>query len=74
MILILQFSPSLTLLTLITYFVMTFSTFLVFKLNKATNINTLATSWAKTPALTALAPLVLLSLGGLPPLTGFMPK
>nr|ADK25212.1 NADH dehydrogenase subunit 2 [Neolamprologus leleupi] len=74
MILVLQFSPSLTLLTLLTYFVMTFSTFLVFKLNKSTNINTLATSWTKTPALTALAPLILLSLGGLPPLTGFMPK
>nr|WSP03277.1 NADH dehydrogenase subunit 2 [Siganus argenteus] len=74
MILILQFSPSLTFLTLLTYFVMTFSTFLVFKLNKATNINTLATSWAKAPTLTALTPLILLSLGGLPPLTGFMPK
>nr|YP_003127019.1 NADH dehydrogenase subunit 2 [Psenes cyanophrys]BAH97910.1 NADH dehydrogenase subunit 2 [Psenes cyanophrys] len=74
MILVLQFSPSLTLLTLLTYFVMTFSTFLVFKLNKATNINTLATSWAKAPALTSLTPLILLSLGGLPPLTGFMPK
>nr|YP_002317325.1 NADH dehydrogenase subunit 2 [Lutjanus kasmira]ACJ11881.1 NADH dehydrogenase subunit 2 [Lutjanus kasmira] len=74
MILVLQFSPSLTLLTLLTYFVMTFSTFLVFKLNKATNINTLAISWTKAPALTSLTPLVLLSLGGLPPLTGFMPK
>nr|AHA81939.1 NADH dehydrogenase subunit 2 [Etheostoma lawrencei]AHA81941.1 NADH dehydrogenase subunit 2 [Etheostoma lawrencei]AHA81942.1 NADH dehydrogenase subunit 2 [Etheostoma lawrencei] len=74
MILILQFSPSLTLLTLLTYFVMTLSTFLVFKLNKSTNINMLATSWTKAPALTALAPLILLSLGGLPPLTGFMPK
>nr|APU89601.1 NADH dehydrogenase subunit 2 [Scomberomorus concolor] len=74
MILILQFSPSLTLLTLFTYILMTSATFLVFKLNKATNINMLATSWTKTPALTALAPLVLLSLGGLPPLTGFMPK
>nr|QFI35639.1 NADH dehydrogenase subunit 2 [Ammodytes personatus] len=74
MILILQFSPSLTLLALLTYLIMTFSTFLVFKLNKATNINALATSWAKTPALTALTPLLLLSLGGLPPLTGFMPK
>nr|WNH23804.1 NADH dehydrogenase subunit 2 [Aprion virescens] len=74
MVLVLQFSPSLTLLTLLTYFIMTFSTFLVFKLNKSTNINTLATSWAKSPALTALTPLVLLSLGGLPPLTGFMPK
>nr|YP_010159307.1 NADH dehydrogenase subunit 2 [Prionurus biafraensis]QRG31757.1 NADH dehydrogenase subunit 2 [Prionurus biafraensis] len=74
MILILQFSPSLTFLTLLTYFIMTFSTFLVFKLNKATNINALATSWAKAPALTSLTPLILLSLGGLPPLTGFMPK
>nr|YP_001491306.1 NADH dehydrogenase subunit 2 [Monodactylus argenteus]BAF51830.1 NADH dehydrogenase subunit 2 [Monodactylus argenteus] len=74
MVLILQFSPSLTFMTLITYFIMTFTTFLVFKLNKSTNINSLATSWAKAPALTSLTPLVLLSLGGLPPLTGFMPK
>nr|ACO89904.1 NADH dehydrogenase subunit 2 [Glossamia aprion] len=74
MILVIQFSPSLTLLTLIMYFVMTFSTFVVFKINKSTNINTLATSWAKTPALTAITPLILLSLGGLPPLSGFMPK
>nr|ATY39058.1 NADH dehydrogenase subunit 2 [Atherinomorus stipes] len=74
MILVLQFSPSLTLLSLLTYFVMTFSTFLVFKLNKATTINTLATSWTKAPILTSLTPLILLSLGGLPPLTGFMPK
>nr|ABM16969.1 NADH dehydrogenase subunit 2 [Etheostoma barbouri]ACO48720.1 NADH dehydrogenase subunit 2 [Etheostoma barbouri]ACO48721.1 NADH dehydrogenase subunit 2 [Etheostoma barbouri] len=74
MILVLQFSPSLTLITLLTYFVMTLSTFLVFKINKSTNINMLATSWAKAPVLTALTPLILLSLGGLPPLTGFMPK
>lgn len=69
-----QFSPSLTLLTLLTYLIITFSTFLVFKLNSSTNINALATSWAKAPALTSLTPLVLLSLGGLPPLTGFIPK
>nr|YP_010956407.1 NADH dehydrogenase subunit 2 [Hyporhamphus meeki]WMY89500.1 NADH dehydrogenase subunit 2 [Hyporhamphus meeki]WNH21999.1 NADH dehydrogenase subunit 2 [Hyporhamphus unifasciatus]WNH22090.1 NADH dehydrogenase subunit 2 [Hyporhamphus meeki] len=74
MILILQFAPSVTLLTLLTYFVMTFSTFLTFKINKALSVNSLATSWAKAPALTALTPLLLLSLGGLPPLTGFMPK
>nr|WNH17474.1 NADH dehydrogenase subunit 2 [Sebastes dallii] len=74
MVIVLQFSPSLTILTLLTYFIMTFSAFLMFKLNKATSINALATSWTKTPALTALAPLLLLSLGGLPPLTGFMPK
>nr|YP_010487880.1 NADH dehydrogenase subunit 2 [Bembras japonica]UWI71712.1 NADH dehydrogenase subunit 2 [Bembras japonica] len=74
MILIMQFSRSLTLLALLTYIIMTFSTFLVFKLNNATSIGTLAASWTKAPALTSLAPLLLLSLGGLPPLTGFMPK
>nr|WMN13875.1 NADH dehydrogenase subunit 2 [Malacocottus zonurus] len=74
MILIVQFSPSLTLVTLLMYLIMTLSTFLVFKLNNSTSINTLAISWAKTPVLTSLTPLLLLSLGGLPPLTGFMPK
>nr|ABU49959.1 NADH dehydrogenase subunit 2 [Chirostoma sphyraena] len=74
MILVLQFSPSLTLLALLTYFIMTFSTFMTFKLNNSTTINMLATSWSKAPALTSITPLILLSLGGLPPLTGFMPK
>nr|YP_009344663.1 NADH dehydrogenase subunit 2 [Chaetobranchopsis bitaeniatus]ALR68872.1 NADH dehydrogenase subunit 2 [Chaetobranchopsis bitaeniatus] len=74
MMLILQFSPSLTLITLMLYLIMTSSAFLVFKTNKATNINTLATSWTKSPTLTAITPLILLSLGGLPPLSGFMPK
>nr|YP_009020659.1 NADH dehydrogenase subunit 2 [Lophius litulon]AHL44181.1 NADH dehydrogenase subunit 2 [Lophius litulon] len=74
MILIMQFSPSLTLLALALYFIMTFSTFTLFKLQNSTNINSLATSWTKAPTLTALAPLLMLSLGGLPPLSGFMPK
>nr|BBG74332.1 NADH dehydrogenase subunit 2 [Thalassobathia pelagica] len=74
MILVVQFSPSLTLLALLTYFIMTTTTFLVFKYNKTININSLATSSTNNPTLTALTPLVLLSLGGLPPLTGFAPK
>nr|YP_009685739.1 NADH dehydrogenase subunit 2 [Aphyosemion kouamense]QDU92066.1 NADH dehydrogenase subunit 2 [Aphyosemion kouamense] len=74
MILILQFSPSLTLLALLIYIVMTFSTFAAFMINKSTNINNLSTSWVKTPVLSAITPLLLLSLGGLPPLTGFLPK
>nr|YP_009232536.1 NADH dehydrogenase subunit 2 [Zebrias crossolepis]AID59812.1 NADH dehydrogenase subunit 2 [Zebrias crossolepis]AMA34324.1 NADH dehydrogenase subunit 2 [Zebrias crossolepis] len=74
MTLVLPFSPSLTFLTLILYLIMTLSIFLMFKLNNATNINTLATSWTKTPIIISLSPLILLSLGGLPPLSGFMPK
>nr|QWV62180.1 NADH dehydrogenase subunit 2 [Paragalaxias mesotes] len=74
MILVLQFAPSLTLLALMTYILMTASAFLTFKTTRSNNIATLATTWAKAPALVSLASLVLLSLGGLPPLTGFMPK
>nr|AIC78743.1 NADH dehydrogenase subunit 2 [Profundulus hildebrandi]AIC78744.1 NADH dehydrogenase subunit 2 [Profundulus hildebrandi] len=74
MILILQFSPSLTMLTFLIYTFMTFSLFISFKLNYSTNINTLTTSWSKAPVLASIIPLILLSLGGLPPLTGFMPK
>nr|YP_009114416.1 NADH dehydrogenase subunit 2 [Dicentrarchus punctatus]AHN85876.1 NADH dehydrogenase subunit 2 [Dicentrarchus punctatus] len=74
MVLVLQFAPSLTFMTLIIYLAMTLSTFLTFNLNHSTTVNTLATSWAKTPVLSSLTPLILLSLGGLPPLTGFMPK
>nr|WNH24240.1 NADH dehydrogenase subunit 2 [Strongylura marina] len=74
MVLVLQFSPSLSLLTLLMYIMMTTSMFLLFKYNQSTNLNSLATSWTNSPTLTSLTPLVLLSLGGLPPLTGFMPK
>nr|YP_008854392.1 NADH dehydrogenase subunit 2 [Thymallus grubii]AHA12468.1 NADH dehydrogenase subunit 2 [Thymallus grubii] len=74
MILILQFAPSLTLLSLMLYIVMTSSAFLTLKTNQSLTINALATSWTKAPTLAALTVLVLLSLGGLPPLSGFMPK
>nr|YP_009025062.1 NADH dehydrogenase subunit 2 [Hemibagrus guttatus]AHN95373.1 NADH dehydrogenase subunit 2 [Hemibagrus guttatus]AIA26456.1 NADH dehydrogenase subunit 2 [Hemibagrus guttatus] len=74
MIVIVQFKPQLTILTLITYIIMTSATFLTFKLMHTTKINTLATSWSKTPTIMIIATLALLSLGGLPPLTGFMPK
>nr|WNH22818.1 NADH dehydrogenase subunit 2 [Zalieutes mcgintyi] len=73
-VLVLQFSPPLAKLTLALYLVMTTSMFLSLKLNNSKNINSLASTWAKTPTITAFVPLVLLSLGGLPPLTGFMPK
>nr|AEO15866.1 NADH dehydrogenase subunit 2 [Cryodraco atkinsoni] len=74
MVLVLQFSPSLTTLAVSVYAATTAATFLTLKLAKATNINMLAISWTKAPALVALTPLVLLSLAGLPPMTGFMPK
>nr|ABC72173.1 NADH dehydrogenase subunit 2 [Lythrurus snelsoni] len=74
MIVVLQYAPQLTLLALLMYILMTSAAFLTLKLSYATKVGTLATTWSKSPLLTATAALVLLSLGGLPPLTGFMPK
>nr|YP_008592607.1 NADH dehydrogenase subunit 2 [Umbra pygmaea]QWE36540.1 NADH dehydrogenase subunit 2 [Umbra pygmaea]BAN81623.1 NADH dehydrogenase subunit 2 [Umbra pygmaea] len=74
MVMIVKFAPSLTLLSLLIYILMTTTAFLTFKTLSSTTMNILATSWTKTPVITALAALALLSLGGLPPLTGFMPK
>nr|NP_443555.1 NADH dehydrogenase subunit 2 [Danacetichthys galathenus]BAB70249.1 NADH dehydrogenase subunit 2 [Danacetichthys galathenus] len=74
MTLVIQFSSPLALLALFTYMIMTSSLFITFKINSSTTINSLAISWTKTPVLAAMTPLLLLSLGGLPPMTGFMPK
>nr|YP_009701291.1 NADH dehydrogenase subunit 2 [Cociella crocodilus]QEQ55513.1 NADH dehydrogenase subunit 2 [Cociella crocodilus] len=74
MMLVMMYSPTLAILSLFMYIIMTTSAFLMFKLFSVTSLNALSTSWSKYPLLTALAPLILLSLAGLPPLSGFMPK
>nr|YP_010044023.1 NADH dehydrogenase subunit 2 [Gila cypha]QPF22356.1 NADH dehydrogenase subunit 2 [Gila cypha]QPF22369.1 NADH dehydrogenase subunit 2 [Gila cypha]WJJ44482.1 NADH dehydrogenase subunit 2 [Gila robusta jordani] len=74
MIIVLQYAPQLTLLALLTYIFMTSAAFLTLKTSSTTKVSTLAITWSKNPVLTATTALVLLSLGGLPPLTGFMPK
>nr|QWE36605.1 NADH dehydrogenase subunit 2 [Carpiodes cyprinus] len=74
MIIVLQYAPQLTLLALGTYIFMTSAAFLALKLSSATKISTLTMAWSKSPVLATTTALVLLSLGGLPPLTGFMPK
>nr|YP_009311828.1 NADH dehydrogenase subunit 2 [Discherodontus ashmeadi]BAV70965.1 NADH dehydrogenase subunit 2 [Discherodontus ashmeadi] len=74
MIIIIQYSPQLTLIALGTYIIMTSAAFLTMKTSMTTKISTLATTWSKNPIMTSTTALVLLSLGGLPPLTGFMPK
>nr|WET58879.1 NADH dehydrogenase subunit 2 [Troglonectes sp. 2 TL-2023] len=74
MMVILQYAPHLTLLALSTYILMTSTAFLSLKMASTTKITTLTTMWSKTPVLASTTALTLLSLGGLPPLTGFMPK
>nr|YP_010131061.1 NADH dehydrogenase subunit 2 [Exostoma gaoligongense]QPZ53802.1 NADH dehydrogenase subunit 2 [Exostoma gaoligongense] len=74
MIMMTQLKPQLTILALSTYIIMTSATFLTLKMTSSMKINTLAMAWTKMPIITATTALTLLSLGGLPPLTGFMPK
>nr|YP_009346134.1 NADH dehydrogenase subunit 2 [Hoplias intermedius]ANW84110.1 NADH dehydrogenase subunit 2 [Hoplias intermedius] len=74
MIIIIKSAPQLATLTLGIYIIMTSTAFLTFKMTATTKINTLALSWSKNPTLATTTTLVLLSLAGLPPLTGFMPK
>nr|P18937.1 RecName: Full=NADH-ubiquinone oxidoreductase chain 2; AltName: Full=NADH dehydrogenase subunit 2 [Gallus gallus]CAA36626.1 unnamed protein product [Gallus gallus] len=74
MIMIISYNPQLTILTFILYTIMTSTVFLSLAQIKVLKLSTLLISWTKTPMLNATVMLTLLSLAGLPPLTGFMPK
>nr|AFO12823.1 NADH dehydrogenase subunit 2 [Pachydactylus scutatus] len=67
-------SPHLATLTLMTYMLMTISAF--FSLNTTTTktLQDLGIAWSYSPAIATTTIITLMSLGGLPPLTGFMPK
>nr|ABI98015.1 NADH dehydrogenase subunit 2 [Necrosyrtes monachus] len=71
---IIIYNPSLALLTFYLYVLMTTTVFLTLNSTKALKLVTMMTSWTKSPTLSATFMLVLLSLAGLPPLTGFLPK
>nr|AFO68252.1 NADH dehydrogenase subunit 2 [Garrulax monileger] len=74
MAIIICYSPKLTLLSFYLYTLMTTAVFLTLNSIKTLKLSTLMTTWTKTPALSATLFLTLLSLAGLPPLTGFLPK
>nr|ABA41225.1 NADH dehydrogenase subunit 2 [Stenocercus torquatus] len=70
-------APMLTnimLLNLMIYTLMTTSLFMTLILTKSKTLQNMTTTWTLSPALTTIALLTLLSMGGLPPLSGFMPK
>nr|AEP04271.1 NADH dehydrogenase subunit II [Melanodryas vittata vittata] len=74
MAIIISYNPKLTLLNFYLYTMMTATVFLTLNSIKALKLPTLLTSWTKSPALNTALLLTLLSLAGLPPLTGFLPK
>nr|AEP04321.1 NADH dehydrogenase subunit II [Tregellasia leucops albifacies] len=74
MTIIISYDSKLTLLNFYLYSMMTAAVFLTLNSIKALKLPTLLTSWTKSPALNTVLLLTLLSLTGLPPLTGFLPK
>nr|ADU54020.1 NADH dehydrogenase subunit 2 [Certhia americana] len=74
MAIIIAYSPKLALLNFYLYTLMTAAVFLSLNSIKALKLSTLMTTWTKAPSLNAILLLTLLSLAGLPPLTGFLPK
>nr|AIF34392.1 NADH dehydrogenase subunit 2 [Pachycephala philippinensis] len=68
------YNPKLMMLNFYLYILMTTTVFLTFNSMKVLKLPTLMTTWTKAPSLNAILLLALLSLAGLPPLTGFLPK
>ncbi|NP_542244.1 NADH dehydrogenase subunit 2 (mitochondrion) [Vombatus ursinus] len=74
MVIIISINPTMALLNLLIYISATLTLFLSLNLTSTTKIKSLANLWNKSTPMTLIIMLTLLSLGGLPPLTGFMPK
>nr|AAW83857.1 NADH dehydrogenase subunit 2 [Mydaus javanensis] len=66
--------PNLMILNLTIYIMMTLGTFMLFIYNSSTTTLSLSHSWNKLPLTTSLVLILMMSIGGLPPLSGFMPK
>nr|AIF79971.1 NADH dehydrogenase subunit 2 [Cnemaspis stongensis] len=70
----LAISPALMTLTLLIYITMTTTVFSHMNTTNTKTIPDISTTWTHSPALLLTTMLALISLGGLPPTTGFMPK
>nr|AHL68968.1 NADH dehydrogenase subunit 2 [Hemiphyllodactylus titiwangsaensis]AHL68969.1 NADH dehydrogenase subunit 2 [Hemiphyllodactylus titiwangsaensis]AHL68970.1 NADH dehydrogenase subunit 2 [Hemiphyllodactylus titiwangsaensis] len=70
----LTISPALATLTMLLYITMTAALFTSMNTTTTKTLTDTGTSWANSPTLLTLTMLSLMSLGGLPPLSGFIPK
>nr|YP_010455557.1 NADH dehydrogenase subunit 2 [Micronycteris hirsuta]UUA63188.1 NADH dehydrogenase subunit 2 [Micronycteris hirsuta] len=71
---ILIYNPTMTILNLTIYVLMTLTVFMLLILTSTTTTLSLSHMWNKLPLIPTIILTTMLSLGGLPPLTGFMPK
>nr|Q85PQ3.1 RecName: Full=NADH-ubiquinone oxidoreductase chain 2; AltName: Full=NADH dehydrogenase subunit 2 [Nandinia binotata]AAN84587.1 NADH dehydrogenase subunit 2 [Nandinia binotata] len=74
MVAIMTYNPTVMILNLMMYIMMTLTSFMLFIHTSATTTLSLSHTWNKTPLITSFILVLMLSLGGLPPLSGFIPK
>nr|YP_009107109.1 NADH dehydrogenase subunit 2 [Gloydius intermedius]AIT99388.1 NADH dehydrogenase subunit 2 [Gloydius intermedius] len=67
-------APNISILTFLIYTMTTTPIFLMINTSSATTIKDMGTMWTASPYLMLIMLTTILSLTGLPPLTGFMPK
>nr|UNY85963.1 NADH dehydrogenase subunit 2 [Emoia cyanogaster]UNY85964.1 NADH dehydrogenase subunit 2 [Emoia cyanogaster] len=71
---VMTLNPNLALLNLLLYLLMTTTTFMMLMQTTSKTIKDLTTASTLSPSTLALMMALMMSLGGLPPLTGFLPK
>nr|ACR55961.1 NADH dehydrogenase subunit 2 [Lichanura trivirgata] len=67
-------APNISMLTLTVYILSTTPIFLMLHSTSSSTVKDIGTMWTLSPQLASILTLTILSLSGLPPLTGFMPK
>nr|APC60789.1 NADH dehydrogenase subunit 2 [Mysateles prehensilis] len=74
MLVVVNFNPSISLFNLMIYIIMTISLFATLHMNNNLTTLSLSNVWSTAPPTIIIILMNLLSMGGLPPLTGFSPK
>nr|AAT74866.1 NADH dehydrogenase subunit 2 [Mantheyus phuwuanensis] len=72
--LVLTLNPNLALMNIAVYIIMTIPVFLIMTESSTKTMQDISTMWAVSPAMSTMLAILLLSLSGVPPLTGFIPK
>nr|YP_010380010.1 NADH dehydrogenase subunit 2 [Elaphe moellendorffi]UDH53688.1 NADH dehydrogenase subunit 2 [Elaphe moellendorffi] len=70
----LTMTPNISMLTFMMYTMATIPMFMLINLTTSTTIKDIGTMWTNSPYIMMISSSTILSMGGLPPLSGFMPK
>nr|AAL60080.1 NADH dehydrogenase subunit 2 [Draco quinquefasciatus] len=71
---VIPFEPNMFTISILIYILMMVPTFPLLAMTTTKTLQNLSTSWTTSPTGTTMLMILLLSIAGLPPLTGFLPK